>query len=202
MTPGNGESDDTVATRAARQEAPTPSESRRPPATRWVLVAMSVMAALVAYGANSYLSSAATDATANSFDRARPPATIAATMHPGEWRVWLEGPGTVDAVEIVDGNGRPIEVRDGDGGISYHHDGFESRVVASFTIPRGGLFPDVRVRVTGIAESPETTFAVGPADDFDYVRPARYATILAIGLMLLVGGAVAVAPILRRRRGS
>jgi hypothetical protein len=164
-----------------------------------VLVAMAVLAALIAYGANAFLTAGAIDATANSFERTRLPGTIT-TMHPGEWRVWLEGPGTMDAVEVCDGSGRPIEVRDGDGDTNYNHGGFEARAVASFTIPRGGLSPDVRVTVTGSAETPETSFAVGPADDFDYVRPAYYATVAVIALILLVGAAIAVAPILRNRR--
>lgn len=190
-----------VDTRMTRQEErPTITPPSRPAASRWVLVAMSVLAALVAYGANAYLSAAAIDATANSFDRARLPGTVTATMHPGEWRVWVEGPGTVDAVEVVDGSGRPIEVGDGDGDTTYRHGGFDARAVASFTIPRGGLSPDVRVTVTGSAETPETSFAVGPADDFDYVRPSYYATVLAIALILLVAAAIAVLPILRGRR--
>lgn len=189
-----------VHTATGQQVRTAPTSVRRPPASRWVLVAMSVIAALIAYGANALLSTAAIDATADSFDRTRLPGTVTVTMRPGEWRVWLEGPGAVEAVEAVDGSGRPIEVRMGDGDSTYHHGGSESRAVASFTIPRGGLSPDVRVTVTGTVESPETSFAVGPADAFDYVRPADYATILAITLVLLVAAAIAVAPILRSRR--
>ena len=36
----------------------------RPPVERWILVGMLVLAALVSFGANAYLSSAAVDATA------------------------------------------------------------------------------------------------------------------------------------------
>ena len=188
-----------VDTRMTQQET-TPTSPPRPPASRWMLVAMSVLAALITYGANAYLSAAAIDATADSFDRARVPGTVVATMHPGEWRVWLEGPGTIDAVQVVDGSGRSIEVGNGDGDANYRHGGFDSRAIASFTIPRGGLSPDVRVTVTGRAETPETSFAVGPADEFSYVRPADYATVLAIALILLVAAAIAVVPILRSRR--
>lgn len=193
------EGDDLVDTHVAQKETnlvPPP----RPPALRWVLVAMALLAALIAYGANAYLTSGAVDATANSFDRADLPGTITATMHPGEWRVWLEGPGTVESIDVIDGSGRPIEVRDGDGDTSYRHGGFESIAVASFTIPRGGLSPDVKVTVIGSAETPETSFAIGPADDFDYVRPAYYATVLVIALILFVAAAIAVMPVLRSRR--
>ena len=172
----------------------------RPPVERWILVGMLVLAALVSFGANAYLSSAAVDATAGSFARARMPGTITTTMHPGEWKVWLEGPGTVDRVEVVDGQGRSIEVDQHLGDIDYRHDGFEARPVASFTVPRGGLSAGVVVTVTGSADVIETAFAVGPSDEFGYVDLARYGTVLVIGLILLVAATIIVVPILRSRR--
>lgn len=172
----------------------------RPSTARWFLVGLLALAALLAYGSNAYLASSAIDATAKTFDRTRMPGTITTTMHPGPWRVWLEGPGTIDTVEVTDGSGRSIDVSAGDGDTNYRHDGFEAQSVATFTIPRGGLSPDVRVTVTGAGDVPETTFAVGPADEFDYVRLADYGTTLTIALTLLVAAAIAVLPILRSRR--
>lgn len=189
-----------VDTRMAREGTTDPTSPPRPTASRWVLVAMCVLAALIAYGANAYLSSAAIDASAESFTRARLSGTVTVTMRPGEWRVWLEGPGSVDAVQVVDGSGRPIEVRDRNGDTDYRHGGLDARAVASFTIPRGGLSPDVRVTAIGSAETPETMFAVGPADEFGFVRPVYYATVLVIALILLVAAAIAVIPILQGRR--
>lgn len=168
--------------------------------SRYALVALLVLGALLSLATDTFITSGAIDATAKTFMRTSLPGTITADLHPGTWNVWLEGPGVIDHVTVVDSSGRAIDVRMGGGGVSYTRDGFTAAEVASFDIPRGGMMSGVRITATGTPDVRETTFAIGPADEFHYVDLAHYGTAAAILIDLLVIGLLIVVPILRYRR--
>lgn len=174
----------------------------RPDRSRYVVVALLVLGALIAFGTSAFITSAAIDATAKSFARSTIPGTVTTDLHPGMWNVWLEGPGAIDEVRVTDATGRTIDTRLGGGGTSYNRDGFTASKVASFEIPRGGLMSAARITVSGRADEPEAAFAVGPADEFRYVDIARYGTVTVIAIDLLAVALIVVVPIVRARRRS
>lgn len=196
-----GPNDSVDSTTAPPTPDPLPRVDR-PLRSRYALVALLVLGALLAFATDAFITSAAIDATAKTFNRSSVPGTITTSLHPGTWNVWLEGPGTVDDVLVTDSSGRAIEVRMQNGGTSYTRDGFTATRVASFEIPRGGMSTGVRIEVIGRAEFPEVAFAVGPADEFRYVDVARYGTIAVIAIDLLAIALIIAVPIIRYRRRS
>lgn len=190
-------------TEASTVPASTPTGGarvERPLRSRYVVVVLLVLGALVAFGTNVFIVSGAIDATAKSFARSSIPGTITTDLHPGTWNVWLEGPGTIDTVTVTDASGRAFDVRMGGGGTSYNRSGFTASKVASFEVPRGGMVTKARVTASGTSGTPESAFAVGPADEFGYTDIAKYGSIVVIVIDLVAIALIVAVPIIRHRR--
>lgn len=169
--------------------------------SRWVLSALLVVVALVCVVMWGLLTLWATDATGKAFARADLPGELTTDLHPGVWKVYAEGPAAVDRVTVAYPDGRPVEVDRVDGaGSAYDRGGFTAIPVATFELPLGGEWPDMEISVTGSAEDPDTTFAVGAADELTPMDQQRWGMLALLVVNVGAALAIGVVPLVRRRR--
>jgi hypothetical protein len=167
-----------------------------------VLAALLVLVALATFVLWALLVGVAADATADSFERGDVPGEVTTDLHPGTWNLYAEGPVTIQDVTATRKDGRPVQVTEhSPTGADYDRGGSQARLVADFDIPLGGMSGELTVAVTGTTEpGAEGAFAVGAADEFDFLGIQRWAMVALLAVNLTAAVLIGVVPIIRRRR--
>jgi hypothetical protein len=170
--------------------------------SRYLLAALLVLVALVTFVLWSFLAMAAIDATADNYLRGDLPGELTSDFHPGTWNVYAEGPVTVTGITVTDAEGTAVTVTTGDGSdMDYDRWGSSATLAGSFDVPRGGMSGEMRIKVTGSAESGgEATFAVSADDELDYLRLQHWGMVALLAVNLGAAVAIIITPIIRRRR--
>ena len=181
-------------------EAAPPAATWRPLRSRYLVAALLVLVAVVATSMWAMLSIAATDSAGRSFERSDVPGDLTLDLHPGTWNIYLEGPASVDAIKVTDADGTPVAVNTAElDGATYNRGGFRSQQIASFEVPLGRAAPQMQIAVTGIAQDPDTTFAVGASGDLADLGVQTWGMVALLVVNLGAAVAIVVTPIVRRR---
>ncbi len=170
--------------------------------SRWLLATALVLVALATFVLWAVLARVATDATADSFLRTEVPGELTTDLRPGTWNVYAEGPVTVQEVTVTRDDGRPVKVTEhSPTGAGYDRGGSQADVVAEFDIPLGGMSGELTIAVSGTTErGAEGAFAVGAADEFDFLGIQRWAMVALLAVNLTAAVLIGVVPFVRRRR--
>jgi hypothetical protein len=200
VTP-SGTPDEAETSAEAAPESSTDAASWRPLRSRYLVAALLILVAVVAASMWAMLSIAATDSAGRSFERSDVPGDLTLDLHPGTWNIYLEGPASIDAIKVTDADGTPVAVNTAElDGATYNHGGFRTEQIASFEIPLGGTASQMQIAVTGIAQDPDTTFAVGAADDVGDLGVQTWGMVALLVVNIGAAVAIVITPIVRRRR--
>lgn len=185
---------------AAPLETPAPTRARglRPLRSRYVLVVLLPLVALVAVVLWALTADARATASAETYPRSDIPGSITVQPRAGTWFVYAEGATRDFDVEVVAPDGTQVPVRELQAGGVYEIRGTQAEAVASFDVP---AMTDTGYTVRAVGSpDPQATFAVG---DDDLIGWTRLSQVAGLALLLVNAGAavaIVVVPIARYRR--
>lgn len=180
---------------------PSPQVYAPPLRSRYLLAGLLVLVAFGSIVMWGLLTVWATEDLAAGLDRTTVPGQLTSDLHPGGWVLYAEGDVAVEQVHVTRSDGREVPVTlDPDIGTSYEYRGRASEPVASFDLPLGGEWPDVRIDVDGRAADPDSTVALAAADRFDHLGWQRWGMLTLFVVNVGAAVAIVVVPLVRRRR--
>lgn len=189
-----------VAETPAQARSPVARDAPRPLRSRYLLVVLLPLVALVSAVLWSITVYAGAGSAAESYPRGTVPGRVTVDIHPGTWVVFAEATMRDFTVRVVTADGTEVPVRyiRGEGGYLYDVHGAQATAVAAFDVPVGVV---EQYTVTSVGEPDgQGSFAVGEDSQITWSRVNGWATVALLLVNLGAAAAIVVVPIVRYRR--
>ena len=179
---------------------PVGREAPRPLRSRYVLVVLLPLVALLSAVLWSITTYSGASAAAEGYPRGSIPGAVTVDVHPGTWVVYQEAAIRDFTVTVVapDGTAVPVRYIRGQGGYVYDVHGAQATAVAEFDVPVGvtGTYT-----VTAVGQvDPQGSFAVGEDNQIGWATLNGWAIVGLLLVNLGAAAAIALVPLVRYRR--
>ncbi len=184
----------------AQAPSPVVRNIPKPLRSRYVLVVLLPLVALVSAVLWSITVYAGATSAAETYARGTIPGQVTVEVHPGTWVVFAEATIRDFTVRVVTADGTEVPVRyiRGEGGYLYDFHGAQATAVAAFDVPVGVV---EQYTVTSVGETDtQGAFAVGEDSQIGWSRVNMWATAALLLVNTAAAVAIVVVPILRYRR--
>jgi hypothetical protein len=189
-----------VTATPAQVPVPVAREVPKPLRSRYLLVLLLPLVALVSAVLWSITVYAGAGSAAEGYARGTIPGQVSVEVHPGTWVVFEEATTRDFTVRVVAADGTEVPVRyiRGEGGYVYDFHGAQATAVAAFDVPVG-VNEQYTVTSVGEADS-QGSFAVGDDSQLGWSRVSLWATVALLVVNVGAAAAIVVVPIVRYRR--
>jgi hypothetical protein len=170
----------------------------RPSRARYSLVALLPIVAIASVLLWVHAADTAVSASTDKFVPGSVPGEVTLNAHPDTWYIYAETGTTVQSIQVTDPNGLAIPVKSSYAG-SYKTGGLQAHAVGQFTL-KPGQIGTYRVAVTGTRPFNNGFFTVGNFSVNGFTRPQLLGMVLLLVVNVGSAVAIAVAPIMNRRR--